>query len=244
MLNSGMIKRRKTIKLVGVEPTVAEKAVSAFSGRENLSIERKKVGEELHLLITAKAETEEEAKSLLKSVAKELKQSFSENLPHNKEAETLEQVLVKLLEKNELTLSTAESCTGGLLAGRLINVPGVSDVFKEGFITYTNKSKKKRLDVSKSTLKKHGAVSKQTAKEMAMGTALNTDSDTAIAITGIAGPDGGSEEKPLGLVYIAVYLKGEITVEEYHFKGGRQEVREQAVESAILLLIKYLNEKY
>ena len=136
--------------------------------------------------------------------------------------------VVNLLEKNELTISTAESCTGGLLAGRLINVPGVSDVYKEGFITYTNKAKRKTLGVNKSTLKKYGAVSEQTAKEMAVGAALAADTD----------------EKPVGLVYVGVCIKDIVHGEEFRFSGDRANVREQTVISALGLLRKCILEHF
>lgn len=109
--------------------------------------------------VTAKAATEEEARKLVKPVVKEIKNRFGDYVYSTKEEETLEQAVVKLLKKYDLTMTTAESCTGGLLAGRIINVPGASEVYNEGFITYSNKAKRKYLDVSKSTLKKYGAVS-------------------------------------------------------------------------------------
>ena len=141
-------------------------------------------------------------------------------------------------------MTTAESCTGGLLAGRIVNVPGTSEVFREGFITYANKAKRKYLDVSKSTLKKYGAVSEQTAKEMATGAVFATDSDTSVAVTGIAGPDGGTEEKPVGLVYIATYMKDSVKVERYQFKGNRAKIREQAVVKALDLLRRSILDSY
>lgn len=152
--------------------------------------------------------------------------------------------VVKLLKKYELTVTTAESCTGGMLAARLVNVPGVSDVFREGFITYSNKAKRKILDVNKATLKKYGAVSEQTAKEMAKGGVFATDADICIAITGIAGPDGGTPEKPVGLVYIACYLQDDVRVEEYRFKGNRAKIREQAVVKALDLLRRSIIKNY
>ena len=120
---------------------------------------------------------------------------------------TLAEEVVKLLEEDELTVTTAESCTGGLVAARLVDVPGVSEVFKQGFITYSNKAKRKLLNVKKTTLKEVGAVSEKTAREMAKGAILASGADAAIATTGIAGPDGGTEEKPVGLVYIAVSVR-------------------------------------
>lgn len=155
---------------------------------------------------------------------------------------TLAESVVKLLAEDELTVTTAESCTGGLVAARLVDVPGVSEVFKQGFITYSNKAKRKILNVKKETLKTLGAVSEKTAKEMAKGAILASGADAAIATTGIAGPDGGTEEKPVGLVYIAVSVRGQMYVEEHHFEGDRVAVRESTVEAALALLKKGLEE--
>lgn len=202
-----------------------------------------KVGE-VHIRVTAKAEDEESAKKLIKPVVKEIKHRLGDKVYSTKENETLEMAVVKLLEKYELTVTTAESCTGGLLAGRLLNVPGASDVYKEGFITYSNKAKRKYLEVSKSILKKYGAVSEQTAKEMAIGGVFATDCDACVAVTGIAGPGGGSEEKPVGLVYIATYMKDHVKVKEYHFKGNREKIREQAVVKALNLLRRSILDNY
>lgn len=199
---------------------------------------------EVHLRITAKAANEEEAKKLIKPVVKEIKNRFGTAVYSTREDETLEMAVVRLLEKYELTVTTAESCTGGLLAGRLINVPGASEVFKEGFITYSNKAKRKRLDVNKSTLKKYGAVSEQTAKEMATGGVFAADADVCVSITGIAGPEGGTEEKPVGLVYIACYVKDKAYVERFQFKGNREKIREQAVVKALDLLRRTVLAQY
>ena len=191
---------------------------------------------EVHLRVTARAATEEEAKKLLKPMVKEIKKRFGEAVYTTDEKETLTDVVVKLLKKHELTVTTAESCTGGLLAGTLVGVPGVSEVFREGFVTYSNKAKRKLLDVSKSTLKKYGAVSAQTAKEMAKGGVFSTDADICVAITGLAGPDGATPEKPIGLVYIACYMNDKVHVEEFRFKGDRQKIRERSVVQALDVL--------
>ena len=188
--------------------------------------------------------SEEEARKLVKPVVKEIKNRFGDYVYSTKEEETLEQAVVKLLKKYDLTMTTAESCTGGLLAGRIINVPGASEVYNEGFITYSNKAKRKYLDVSKSTLKKYGAVSEQTAREMATGGVFATDSDACVAVTGLAGPDGGTEEKPVGLVYIATYMKDKVSVEKYQFKGNRDKIREQAVVKGLDLLRRSILDNY
>ncbi|TDT61155.1 PncC family amidohydrolase [Fonticella tunisiensis] len=147
---------------------------------------------------------------------------------------TLEDVVGKMLIDSGLTISTAESCTGGLLAGRLINYPGISSVYLEGVITYSNESKMKRLNVKEETLKKYGAVSSKTAAEMAEGIAKAAGTDIGMSVTGIAGPSGGTEEKPVGLVYLGLYLKGMVKTKELRIVGGdRQYIRNRTVVQAL-----------
>ena len=235
------VTRNKTIKLIGMNEVEIRTSISDLIDNEDVKIEIKPFDAKTYIILSADADTEEAAKDLIKPVSKEI---FGKYIYSTKEKITLEMSVVNLLEKNELTISTAESCTGGLLAGRLINVPGVSDVYKEGFITYTNKAKRKTLGVNKSTLKKYGAVSEQTAKEMAVGAALAADTDISISVTGIAGPDGGTNEKPVGLVYVGVCIKDIVLVEEFRFSGDRASVREQTVISALGLLRKCILEHF
>lgn len=225
------------IKICGYgESKVEEMILDLIDKQTNPTLATYAKLKEVHLRVTARAASEEEAKKLLKPVVKEIKKRFGDAVYTTDENETLQDAVVKLLKKNELTVTTAESCTGGLLAGTLVSVPGVSDVFKEGFVTYSNKAKRRHLDVSKSTLRKYGAVSAQTAKEMAKGGVFATDADVCVAITGLAGPDGATPEKPVGLVYIACYMNDKVQVEEFHFKGNRQKIREQSVVQALDLL--------
>lgn len=238
------ITRSKTIKLIGIREEEIKNSLGNIMKDSEIDIEIKPFDSKNYIILTASADTEESAKDIIKPVAKEIKRIFGKYIYSTKEKVSLEMSVVNLLEKYDLTISTAESCTGGLLAGRLINVPGVSDVYKEGFITYTNKAKRKTLGVSKSTLKKYGAVSIQTAKEMAFGAVLEADTDVSISVTGIAGPDGGSEEKPVGLVYIGVCIRDSVVVEEFRFSGDRANVREQTVISALGLLRKCILEHF
>lgn len=238
------VTRNKTIKLIGMNEVEIRTSISDLIDNEDVRIEIKPFDAKTYIILSADADTEEAAKDLIKPVSKEIKRRFGKYIYSTKEKITLEMSVVNLLEKNELTISTAESCTGGLLAGRLINVPGVSDVYKEGFITYTNKAKRKTLGVNKSTLKKYGAVSEQTAKEMAVGAALAADTDISISVTGIAGPGGGTNEKPVGLVYVGVCIKDIVHVEEFRFSGDRANVREQTVISALGLLRKCILEHF
>lgn len=143
--------------------------------------------------------------------------------------ETLEEALVRELAKHNMKVTTAESCTGGLLAGTITNVAGVSAWFERGYVTYANAAKEELIGVSHDTLEQYGAVSRQTAEEMAEGVAKCANAETSIVTTGIAGPDGGTLEKPVGLVYVGTSILGSTVVEECHFRGNRKEVRMQAV---------------
>lgn len=236
--------RSQMVKICGYgESQVEDKLIDLINTQTNPTIATYAKTAEVHLRVTAKAANEDEAKTLLKPVVKEIKSRFDNAVYTTKEEETLEMAVVRLLKKHELTVTTAESCTGGLIAGRLVNVPGASEVFREGFITYSNKAKRKYLDVSKGTLKKYGAVSEQTAKEMATGGVFASDADACIAVTGIAGPDADGE-KPVGLVYIACYMKDKVKVEEYHFKGNREKIREQSVVKALDFLRRSILSNY
>ena len=132
------------------------------------------------------------------------------------------------------------------MAARLINVPGVSEVFKAGYITYSNKAKRRLLGIKKNLLLKHGAVSREIAEAMAVGASVLSKADVTVSVTGIAGPDGGTPEKPVGLVYIGCYVCGNLTVKECRFQGSRAKIRESAVSSALALMreciLKYYSE--
>ena len=153
-----------------------------------------------------------------------------------KNEEPVERKIVRILKAGGLSVTTAESCTGGLVAGTLINADGISAVYKEGFISYSNEAKEKYLGVKKETLDHYGAVSRETAAEMALGAAMAAGADAALSTTGIAGPDGGTDEKPVGLVYIGCYLKGNTVVKRCFFGGDRQNIRHMAVKEALDIL--------
>lgn len=156
---------------------------------------------------------------------------------------SLEESVVEILAQKKMTVTTAESCTGGLIAGTLVNVAGASDVLNEGYVTYSNEAKERLVGVKHETLEEYGAVSEQTAREMAEGAAKAAGADAALSATGIAGPGGGTEEKPVGLVYIGCYVNGETTVKECRFEGSRMENRLHTVETALQLLLRQLSEE-
>ena len=138
-------------------------------------------------------------------------------------------------------IGTAESCTGGLLASLLTEIPGSSDVFMAGLVTYSNEAKQQLLGITTETLSRYGAVSEQTATEMAQAANIKLSTDLSAAITGIAGPGGGTPEKPVGLVHIAVCLKGKVFPEACRFEGTRQQIRMAAVGKALAMMEEQLN---
>ncbi|RLF63065.1 MAG: competence protein ComA [Thermoplasmata archaeon] len=154
--------------------------------------------------------------------------------------EELAKKIAPLLKERHLKVATAESCTGGLIGHTITDVPGSSEYYEGGIISYSNEMKMKFLGVKERTLKEYGAVSEQTAKEMAEGVRRATDADIGIATTGIAGPGGGTAEKPVGLVYIAISADRKTKVEKHLFKGNRWENKEQTCRAALSLLLDYL----
>lgn len=156
---------------------------------------------------------------------------------------TLEERVVKKLLQRGYTVTTAESCTGGLLAGRLLNVSGASEVYNEGHITYANAAKEKILGVKHETLEQFGAVSKETAEEMARGVAKAACANVALSTTGIAGPGGGTPEKPVGLIYIGCCIEENVRVKELRLHGTREQNRSDTVEAALQLLHEMLQKE-
>lgn len=230
---SDSILKSRVLRIFGVgESTVEAKVLDLIANQTNPTIAPYAKESEAILRITAKGRDEKECDALIEPVAKEIKNRLGENV--YAEGETLlEEVVAKLLIDKKLTVSTAESCTGGLLAGTLINYPGISEVFLEGAVTYSNEAKMKRLGVKKETLDIYGAVSEETAIEMAKGIASEAGTDIGISTTGIAGPDGGTDEKPVGLVYIGLCINGKTSARKFNFFGDRGRVRRRTVLEAL-----------
>ncbi|NLK74889.1 MAG: competence/damage-inducible protein A [Clostridiales bacterium] len=237
----------KMVKICGIGESQAEEAIiDLIEKQSNPTIAPYAKAGEVHFRVTASANSIEEAQQMMEPIIGELQRRFQDNIYTLEENESLETVVISLLSRHGLTVTTAESCTGGLISSQLVNVPGASDVLNEAIITYSNGAKMKYLGVKEETLTEYGAVSEQTAGEMAIGAANLTKSDTAIAATGIAGPGGGTKEKPVGLVYIASYIKGKVKVKELRLKGDRTKIRRLTATYALDLLrreiLNYLNE--
>lgn len=149
--------------------------------------------------------------------------------------------IANLLKEKKLTIATAESCSGGFIAHSLTNISGSSDYFDRGIVSYSNKSKMELLDIKDDILKKYGAVSEQVAKIMADNVRKKSNVDIGISTTGIAGPTGGTNEKPVGLVYIAISINDETFVKKFQFNGDRLKNKENTCNGALQMLLKLLS---
>ena len=156
-----------------------------------------------------------------------------------------EELLVELLMKHKLHITTAESCTAGLISSTIVNVANASSVFDMSFVTYANDAKEMLLGVKNKTIKKYGVVSEEVAGEMAKGAAINASADCAVAVSGIAGPSGGSAFKPVGMVCFGFYINGDVFTCTNQFGDiGRNNVRKETCDFAICKMIELIKEKY
>lgn len=194
---------------------------------------------QIDLKVTVKAKNEKDADKLISSVEKQIRKRLR-NLIFGCDNETLEGIVARLLTKNKKTIAIAESCTGGLLSNRLTDVPGSSNYLMCSIIAYSNKSKTQLLGVPEEIIKKYGAASRQTAKLMAKNVKELANVDIGLSITGIAGPSGGTKQKPVGLVYIALATKNKIICKEFHFTGERKIIKFRSSQAALDMLRRYL----
>lgn len=234
---TGHIFVSKMVKLCGIGESTAEtKVLDLIENQTNPTIAPYAKTCEVHFRITARGKTQEEGEALAAPMVEELYRRFGNHIYTTREEETLESHIISLLKAENKTIATAESLTGGAIGAALVNVPGASDVYQEGFITYSNEAKIKNLGVKAETIEKFGAVSEETAREMAAGACERTGAGVSIAVTGIAGPGGGTKEKPVGLVYIGCCVDGKVNVKKFLFAGNRQKVRESTAASALELI--------
>lgn len=223
----------KTIRLIGIgESTLETEVMDIIQNQCNPTIAPYAQDGEVTLRITAKVKNKEDAKPLIEDMEKKIENRVGKYI-YGYDNTTLEEVVAKLLVDRNLTIAVSESCTGGMVSSALINYPGISSIFKEGCVTYSNEAKINRLGVKKETLGKYGAVSEETAIEMAIGIAKNFNTNIGISTTGIAGPGGGTDEKPVGLVYMGIYINGETTVKKFNFTGDRHKIRTRATKSLL-----------
>ncbi|MGG7098674.1 competence/damage-inducible protein A [Clostridium sardiniense] len=230
----------EVLRVFGIGESSAEKKLQDLidNGKNPTIAPYAKEGEVI-FRITAKAKSEEEAKKLINPLKDEVYSRLGDAV-YNTGDTTLQDTVAKMLVNKDMTIGVSESCTGGLLSSKLIEYPGISKVFLEGAVTYSNEAKMRTLNVKKETLEKFGAVSHETAKEMAEGIAKRSGARIGVSTTGIAGPTGGTEEKPVGLVYFGIYVDGEVKSYKHIFTGDRNSVRNRASMTALDIIRRSL----
>jgi len=229
------------IKMIGIgESSAAAELDDLIEKYTNPTIAPYAKESQVHFRVTARAESESACKMLIKPVYEEIEKRLGKYIYTTLESENIEDVVVKRLIEKQLKIAAAESCTGGLLAGTIVNVSGASGCFEEGYITYSNEGKIKNLGVKEETLKSHGAVSPECAMEMAKGAALKAGADVGVSTTGVAGPSGGTEEKPVGLVYAGLYYQGKNFAVGFRLGKDRNSLRKAAVDRALFEVLKML----
>ncbi len=225
----------KTFRIVGVPESVVELRVKDLIDSKNPTVAPYVKLMEVHLRIAARADDLLAAEKLIAPMAEAIRERFGKSL-FSENDEDLAEVVVRMLISKGKTLATAESCTGGMLGQRVTSVPGSSGAYLGGFITYTNELKARQVSVARYDLAKYGAVSEPVARQMAEGARRIVDSDYAIGVTGIAGPGGGTKDKPVGLVYISVAGPRGTAVSELKLTGNRETVRFRSTQIALQML--------
>jgi len=193
----------------------------------------------IDIRLTATGDSLEEAKLIVAETEAEVRSRLGEAV-FGSDLQTLESVVAEMLMEREIKIAVAESCTGGLLAKRLTDISGISSVFMEGWVTYSNEAKMKRLGVPARLIRQKGSVSAEVAKAMAEGARKRAGTDISLAVTGIAGPTGGTPDKPVGLTYVALASPEGTQVQEFRFPGNRADVRDRTVKAALNMVRLYL----
>ena len=231
----------RILKFSGIGESKAEDKLKDLIKGQNPTIAPTVKEGEIHFRITGKGKNEDKVKKEVKALSKIVK-SRLENYYFGKNDETIEALVAKKLEKKKLKVAVAESCTGGLFSNTITNIPGSSNFFDRGYITYSYDAKMEDLGVKQSTLLQFGAVSENTAIEMVEGTYNKTKADFTISITGIAGPGGGTIDKPVGLVYIGIRYLDKVEVENRIFTGDRLMIKSKIVKFILFEMYKRLKE--
>jgi len=227
--------RSRVLRVAGLGESSVEDKVKHLLDCTNPTVAPLVGAWEVHLRITAKAANQAEADAMIDEMDRKLVSILGDRV-YGRDDQTLERVVVDLLIERGLTLATAESCTGGLIANRITDVPGCSAAFLAGVVSYSNEAKIELLGVDEQLIVEHGAVSEQVARAMAEGARAASGAGVSISTTGIAGPSGGTAAKPVGLVYIAVSSDGGTTVQRHQFMGSRLDIKLRASQVALDML--------
>jgi nicotinamide-nucleotide amidase len=240
---SGLVIQHRTLKTTGIgESFLAEQIgdiSTLFSPKDGVTLAFLPGPTGTRLRITARADSTDAAGRKVELVEKRIRSKAGKYI-YAADEEELEEVIGKLLLERRLTLAVAESCTGGLIADRITNVPGSSNYFERSYVTYSNESKLADLGVPSSLILRHGAVSSEVAEAMAAGVRTKSNSDIGLSTTGIAGPSGGSKEKPVGLVWVGYSDRAGTLALRFNFGDNRRRTKERAAQAALELLRRKL----
>lgn len=239
-LNNNEVIKSKILRFIGIgESFLEQKILDILRKQTNPTVAPLAKQGEVTLRITAKAKSEKDANELIEPIIQTIKERVGEYI-YSYDNEPLEVVVGRMLIERRRTISIAESCTGGYLSHLLTNIPGISAVFDRGIISYSNKSKIEILNVPVEILKQKGAVSQEMAISMASWIRKLSGTDLGVAITGIAGPDGGAPLKPVGLVFITLSTDSGDLCEEYLFSGNREAIKRRSALAALDLIRRHL----
>jgi nicotinamide-nucleotide amidase len=215
----------KFLRIFGIGESAMESMImDLIDSQTNPTIAPYAKDGEVTLRLTAKYQKDVETEDIIAPVEAEIRRRLGDTV-YSSENKNMEEVAADLLLKSGTTIAIAESCTGGLVSAKLTDIPGISAVFDRGLVTYSNRSKVQNLGVKQETLDSFGAVSEQTAREMAEGVRSHSGVDLGLSITGIAGPDGGTADKPVGLIYVALAHKDGVVCKELRLWGNRNRIR-------------------
>jgi nicotinamide-nucleotide amidase len=232
----------RVLRLGGIGESLAEEKLrDLIQAQTNPTIAPLAKVNEVHLRLTARAPDRTAAQQMIAPLEAEIRRRLGDHV-YGADDETLEVIVGRMLREMGWTLAAAESCTGGLIGHRLTNVPGSSDYLLASLVTYSNDAKMQFLAVPEEVLRRHGAVSAETAKAMAEGVRRACAADVGISVTGIAGPTGATPAKPIGLTYVGVADPAGVSTEEHRLRGDRVMVKERAAQAALYLLYCRLRE--
>lgn len=231
--------KSRTLRIVGMGESSIEDRVRDLMASDNPTVAPYAKTGEVHLRVTARAGTEEEAEARIAPVEAAIRERLGD-LIYGVDGETLEQAVVGLLNILGQSLATGESCSGGLIAKRLTDVPDASKVFGLGLVAYSNEAKTQLLQVPDGLIEQVGAVSPEVARAMAEGARLAGAADLGVSVTGIAGPGGGSPEKPVGTVHVGLVWEGGSISEPHHFLGRRADIAYRSSQAALALVRRFL----
>lgn len=229
----------RTLRIAGMGESMVEELARDLMASNNPTVAPYAKTGEVHLRITARASSPEAAEALIAPREAAIRERLG-NVVYGVDGETLESVVVRLLQEAGQTVALAESCSGGLIAKRLTDVPDASRVFGLGLVTYSNEAKTQYLGVPEEMLARVGTVSAETAQAMAVGARAGGKADIGVSVTGIAGPGGGSAEKPVGTVHIGLAWGGGVISEHHHLLGSRTDIAYRAAQNALALVRRLL----